>query len=81
MRRMSSLADLAQGLGLHEDVANAGGLVGAGDDLEAAGVGGELIEQGRLAAAADDMQAGNRSAGKFRHSAARVLRYSRARDS
>lgn len=57
--------DLAEGLevgevagaeGLGEGVADGGGFVGADDDGAVEGVGGHLVEEGVLAAAADDVE-------------------------
>src|SRR6188474_3475436 len=49
------ICDVAQGHGLDEEVAGGRGFGGAGDDGFAAGIGGHLVEQFVLAAAADDV--------------------------
>ena len=56
--------------GLHRDVPQRGRLHGAGDHLDAQGVGGELVQQGVAAASADDVQ--TRRQGEFGESAGGV---------
>ena len=48
-------AQFAAGADLDEEVAQGGGFDGAGDDGPLAGIGGELVEDGALGAAADDV--------------------------
>src|SRR5437870_376765 len=53
--RLSKVFDMPSGHCLDENVADRGGFDGAGDNGAAGGVGGHLVEQLVLAAAADDV--------------------------